>query len=108
MGLTRSTPQLLCNSSPNKGAIIKEILQSLHSIRMTGIAKQSLLKRKFQLLRFLAKEVERHAVIGGNAVLADCSAVLGCGVAFVALPVVHWIFLRKAHYVVIAVGLCKD
>ena len=38
MGLTRSTPQLLCNSSPNRGAILKEILQSLHSIRMTKLS----------------------------------------------------------------------
>ena len=55
MGLTRSTPQLLCNSSPNRGAIFKEILQSLHSIRMTGIAKQSLFKRQLQLFRLLSQ-----------------------------------------------------
>ena len=44
MGLTRSTPQLLCNSSPDRGVIIKEILQSLHSIRMT---KQSFVIGEF-------------------------------------------------------------
>ena len=56
----------------------------------------------------VAKQIERLAVIGRDSVQADGFPVFTGGIAFVAEPVVKWVFLSQVIHVVVPERLGQD